>query len=94
MSAHDTTCGQIPSTCALVLSITSNPHRELLFGTAVFSLVKVWGVMHQAAPSHHNPAWLGLPWLLINPENVAYETYVQIWDTCINKAVVEVETEQ
>ncbi|BAT15566.1 Os12g0111750 [Oryza sativa Japonica Group] len=51
MSAHETTCGQIPSICALMLSITSNPRRELLFGAAVFSPVNVGVSSSSTEPS-------------------------------------------
>ena len=51
MSAHDTTCGHILSSRALMLSITSNPRRELLFGTAVFSPVKVGVSSSSTEPS-------------------------------------------
>ena len=40
MSAHDTTPGHIFSNWDLMVSITSNPISELLFGKAVFSPVK------------------------------------------------------
>ena len=40
MSAHDTTPGHIFSNWDLMVSITSNPLSELLFGKAVFSPVK------------------------------------------------------
>lgn len=41
ISAHDTTWGQMASTLDLIVSITSKPRIELLFGAAVFSPVNV-----------------------------------------------------
>lgn len=40
-SAHETTPGQAFSTAVFIWSITSNPLRELLLGSAVFSPVKL-----------------------------------------------------
>ena len=52
MSAHETTPGHRLSTLDLILSTTSNPLTELLFGPAVFSPIEVEVSSNNIDPSH------------------------------------------
>jgi len=52
ISAHDTTPGHTFSTAVFMLSMTSNPRAEFLFGFAFFSPVKFDVSSSRIDPSH------------------------------------------
>lgn len=57
MSAHETTPGHAFSTADLILSTTSKPLAEALFGTAFFSPVKLDVSSRRIDPSHPYPSF-------------------------------------
>lgn len=57
ISAHETTPGHAFSTADLMLSTTSKPLAEFLFGTAFFSPMKLDVSSRRIDPSHPYPSF-------------------------------------
>lgn len=67
ISAHDTVLGQTYSRSAFIASITSNPRKELAFGAAVFSPVKL-GVSSSNTDASH-PCLIIIYSIILNISN-------------------------
>lgn len=105
ISAQDTTPGQAFSTAVLIMSMTSNPLSELMFGFAVFSPVKF-----EVSSRSNDPSQPYIRMLIIllvvdfriyktcfgSLYNLISETRLESFNdwTYINKTVVEEETKK